>query len=416
MAAPLICSGRLGTTQTGARASIAPTRGICSPTVPPAAGVPSPTASDLASRVPEDGRIWETGRVRGGDTGVGTLPRLSDVTKARWHGWPQPPWPPCPCPLRPLPRAALPAEGTEGFRPQLPGAARLRLWQRPQPGRNVPIKQLLLISRGWGNSLCRESVALCYAPCFYNQHRPSRGSAGTRPSPRPVAPCLVPASTVTEGLAGGGGGTPCLAKNNPCTPPLLEVWRYLNISSAYRHHGCGLGGSPAHPGLAFAFSAAGCIASGVLGSSRLGWGADRVRPCLYRCQHVRDPPALRDPQRSSLLPQGAPAIPWGLVLTRWEGAGDTPVPCELSLPPFPTTTGGTGLACHSSHGLGHASPSSSSSSSLRCCSSEIHAPVHWVTHLKNLHSPLLSCQVGRGDGQRSPSGTVQVSCALQGQR
>lgn len=100
-----------------------------------------------------------------------------------------------------------------------------------------------------------------------------------------------------------------------------------------------------------------------------------------------DPPALRDPQRSSLLPQGALAIPWVLVLTWWEGAGDTPVPCELSLSPFPTTTGGTGVACHSSHGLGHASPSSSSSSSLCCCSSEIHAPVHWVTHLKNLHSP-----------------------------
>lgn len=47
-----------------------------------------------------------------------------------------------------------------GFGLWLPGATGL-LWQRPQPGRKVPIKQSLLISRDWGNSLCRESVAVC---------------------------------------------------------------------------------------------------------------------------------------------------------------------------------------------------------------------------------------------------------------
>lgn len=124
-------------------------------------------------------------------------------------------------------------------------------------------------------------------------------------------------------------------------PLLLRVWRCLNISSAYCHPWHRVGGSPAPRRLGFAFLAAGCVtprefldAQSQIGVQIWSGGAS------VGGQPVRDLPALRDPQRSSLQPRGALTAHWGLVRTRWEGAGGSPVPWDPTLPPVPTTAGG----------------------------------------------------------------------------
>lgn len=118
------------------------------------------------------------------------------------------------------------SQGHERFQAAAAGAA--AAWQRPQPGRNVPIKQSLVISRGWG-SHCAGTASPSATRSGFGISSDRAPAAAPAPGHPPHHGSMPAAgSHHRHGAAGGGGsGTLYPAKNNPPPPASLDVFKCL---------------------------------------------------------------------------------------------------------------------------------------------------------------------------------------------